>query len=103
MGLRDGRLVTAKAVAPRGVINTSGAGDALFASFIHAWLATGNPIDALQTAVVYAGWQVGSVTPSRTLPNGEQARVLRARHPVEVRVGRWDTEGGIAHPHASVA
>ena len=55
LGLRDGTLVRAGAVAPRGVVNTSGAGDALFASFLHGWLATGNPVDALRSAVLHAG------------------------------------------------
>jgi sugar/nucleoside kinase (ribokinase family) len=51
LGLRDGSLFEAEGLAPRGVVNTSGAGDALFASFLHGWLATGNPADALAQAV----------------------------------------------------
>ncbi|MGI5286133.1 hypothetical protein ACQEVF_22735 [Nonomuraea polychroma] len=36
MGLADGALVEVATVAPRGVVSTAGAGDALFASFLHS-------------------------------------------------------------------
>jgi acarbose 7IV-phosphotransferase len=55
LALRDGMLVHAAGLAPRGVVSTAGAGDALFASFLHSWLATGNPAVALETAVLHAG------------------------------------------------
>lgn len=90
LGTRDGRLLEAEAVAPRGVANTTGAGDSLFASFLHAWLAEGNPAEALAQAVLYAGWKVGDRSPvDAQLAAGELAG-LRERHPVPIRVGRWD-------------
>lgn len=91
MGLDDGRLVTVAAVAPRGVASTSGAGDALFASFLHGWLACGNPVTALQDAVLHAGWKVGDTFPGVvSLTENELAR-LRAAHPATTAIGRWDT------------
>ncbi len=47
------------AVAPFGVRDTTGAGDALFAGFLHYWLRSGDPDDAIDQAVLVAGWTVG--------------------------------------------
>ncbi|KPM51630.1 sugar kinase [Frankia sp. CcI49] len=47
------------AVAPFGVRDTTGAGDALFAGFLHYWLRSGDPDDAIDRAVLVAGWTVG--------------------------------------------
>src|SRR6185369_5190643 len=43
------------AVAPHGVVDTTGAGDALFAAFLHFVLTTGAPDKAAQRAIVVAG------------------------------------------------
>jgi sugar/nucleoside kinase (ribokinase family) len=89
LGLRDGTLVQAAAVAPRGVVSTAGAGDALFASFLHGWLATGNPVDALSGAVLHAGWKVGDMMPGTvSLTEAELAR-LSGTAQVRTSVGRW--------------
>lgn len=49
-----------KAVAPRGVVSTVGAGDALFSSFIH-FLNKGEAPDAcLKKAVTFAGAKIGT-------------------------------------------
>jgi sugar/nucleoside kinase (ribokinase family) len=90
LGLRDGRLIEVAAVAVRGVVSTSGAGDALFASFLHGWLATGNPVEAIEAAVLHAGWKIGDSFPSASsLTEADLAR-LRASHPVRALVRRWD-------------
>lgn len=47
------------AVAPRGVVNTVGAGDALLAGYLHGHLAGADPGTALAGAVAFAGWKVG--------------------------------------------
>ncbi|RBQ21313.1 carbohydrate kinase family protein [Spongiactinospora rosea] len=92
MGLRDGRLIEVAAVAPRGVVSTSGAGDALFASFLHGWLATGNPVTALRQAVLHAGWKIGDTFPGAvSLTEPELAR-LGECHPVTATIGRWDVQ-----------
>jgi sugar/nucleoside kinase (ribokinase family) len=92
VGLRDGTLVRAGAVAPRGVVSTSGAGDALFASFLHGWLATGNPVDALHAAVVYAGWQVGDPLPGAVALSAAELTRLSETNQVRMSVGSWITE-----------
>jgi acarbose 7IV-phosphotransferase len=89
LGLRDGTLVRAGSVTPRGVVSTAGAGDALFASFLHGWLATSNPVDSLQAAVLHAGWKIGQPMPGTTsLSEGELAR-LSAIHQVKVSLEHW--------------
>lgn len=90
LGLQDGRVVRADAVAPLGVFNTSSAGDSLFAAFLHAWLATGNPVEALSDAVVYAGWRIGHRFPSGVILSDAELAQLRSLNPVRVEISRWD-------------
>lgn len=92
LGLRDGTLVRAAAVAPRGVVSTAGAGDALFASFLHGWLATGNPVDSLGSAVLHAGWKVGDPMPGLASITGDELAALSEAHQVRTTVERWDGE-----------
>ena len=47
------------AVAPRGVVNTVGAGDALLAGYAHGHLTGAGPREALVGAVAFAGWMIG--------------------------------------------
>jgi len=47
------------AVHTRPVVNTIGAGDALFSGFLHAYLQTGDPYHALRVARVFASWKIG--------------------------------------------
>jgi sugar/nucleoside kinase (ribokinase family) len=89
LGLRDGTLVNAAAVAPRGVVNTSGAGDTLFASFLHAWLATGNPVGALQSAVLHAGWRTGDPAPGAGALTEADLAELSPVHQVRTTLGSW--------------
>jgi sugar/nucleoside kinase (ribokinase family) len=89
MGLDDGTLIRVAAVAPRGVASTSGAGDALFASFLHCWLATRNPVEALRAAVLHAGWKIGDTFPSSQSLTEEELAALRERHHVATVLGRW--------------
>ncbi|TDE24965.1 carbohydrate kinase family protein [Nonomuraea mesophila] len=91
VGLGDGALIKVAAVAPRGVVNTAGAGDALFASFVHSWLATRNPVAALEDAVLHAGWKVGGTFPGATSLTAVELARLRETHSVNTVLGRWDT------------
>lgn len=60
LGIRATRTIWhVETVAPRGVRYTSGAGDTLLASFVHHHVALGDPIAAVQHAVLAAGWKVG--------------------------------------------
>ena len=55
----DGVNIRVPAVQPRPVVNTIGAGDALFSAFCHAYLKYHNSLRALRYAVVFAGYKVG--------------------------------------------
>ncbi|GAA3735081.1 carbohydrate kinase family protein [Salinactinospora qingdaonensis] len=89
LGLRDGTLVRARAAPPRGVRNPVGAGDTLFASFVHSWLGSGRPVEALRQAVVHAGYTIGDCFPAEGHLSDRELRELASRHPVEVWLGRW--------------
>ena len=56
----NGEPVTIPAYNSGKIVNTVGAGDALFSSFIHFYLKLGSAKDALQRAVVFAGIKIGS-------------------------------------------
>jgi sugar/nucleoside kinase (ribokinase family) len=90
VGLRDGTLIEAAAVAPRGVVNTAGAGDALFASFLHCWLATGDVVNAVESAVLHAGWMIGHTFPADACRTEDELTALRIAYPVNATEGLWD-------------
>jgi len=50
------------AVQTRPVVNTIGAGDALFSCFVHYYHRTGDPYTAIQKAVVFASYKIGAVS-----------------------------------------
>jgi ribokinase len=56
---REGILKRLPAVATRPVVNSIGAGDALFSSFLHTYLRTGNAEAALRKAMVFASYKIG--------------------------------------------
>lgn len=60
LALRDGFMERVPARELRPVVSTVGAGDALFAAFIHAYLQTGEPLAALQRAVLFASYKTGT-------------------------------------------
>jgi acarbose 7IV-phosphotransferase len=91
LGLRDGTLVRASAATPRGVVSSAGARDALFASFLHGWLATGNPVDALRRVVVHAGWKVGDTMAGAPSLTEEELARLGGTQQMQVSVDRWVT------------
>ncbi len=47
------------AVETRPIVNTIGAGDALFSAFLHAYLRERNAYEALRQAVVFASYKIG--------------------------------------------
>jgi sugar/nucleoside kinase (ribokinase family) len=67
-------------MAPRGMRYTSGAGDTLVATFLHHYFSLGDPVTALQHAVLLAGWKVGG-TPDRVdALTSSRMSELRATH-----------------------
>ncbi|MDH5505644.1 MAG: carbohydrate kinase family protein [Anaerolineae bacterium] len=54
-------------VQVRPVVNTIGAGDALFSAFLHIYTRTRNPYEAIEKAIVYAAYKVGASSASAGL------------------------------------
>jgi ribokinase len=48
------------AVYTRPVVNSIGAGDALFSAFVHVYNQTQNPYEAMKRAVVFASYKIGT-------------------------------------------
>ena len=59
---RDHALERMPAVRTRPVVNTIGAGDALFSAFIHNYVVHGDSYAALQRAIVFASYKVGETS-----------------------------------------
>jgi ribokinase len=64
------------AVTTRPVVNTTGAGDALFSAFVHVYSKTHNPYEAIRKAMVYASYKVGAASAADGLMNEEQLETL---------------------------
>ncbi len=56
---RDGFMEVFPAVTVRPIVNTVGAGDALFASFIHFYTKTKDPYHAIRKAIRFAAYKIG--------------------------------------------
>lgn len=56
---RNGGFTVVPAVSTRPVVNTVGAGDALFSAFVHFYLKGDEPVDALRKASVFASYKIG--------------------------------------------
>ncbi len=56
----DNFLERIPAVKTRSIVNTIGAGDALFSCFNHTFLQTGDPYEAIKKAVVFASYKIWS-------------------------------------------
>ncbi len=59
---RDNFMERIPAVQTRPVVNTIGAGDALFSAFIHSYLATHDPYLAIKKATVFASYKIGATS-----------------------------------------
>lgn len=58
----DGFVGRLPAVSTRPVVNTIGAGDALFSAFVHGYAAGLDPYRALQQAMVFASYKIGATS-----------------------------------------
>lgn len=73
LGLRDNALVAhVPALQTRPIINTIGAGDALFSAFVHGYVQTRDPVAALKQAVVFASWKIGETGAAAGFLNADE-------------------------------
>jgi len=68
---KDHFLERFPAVYTRPVVNTIGAGDALFSAFLDGFLRTHNPYDSLRRAMVFASYKVGEKGAAEGFLSGE--------------------------------
>jgi len=61
---QDGFMGRFPAVRTRAVVNTLGAGDALFSAFLHSYAAGADPYLALRKAIVFASYKIGATSAS---------------------------------------
>ena len=61
---QNGFLLHMPAVHTRPIVNTIGAGDALFTAFCHAYLKYGDSLKALRAATVFASYKIGEAIAS---------------------------------------
>jgi ribokinase len=59
---RDGFMERFPVVYTRPVVNTIGAGDALFSAFIHTYAGTRDPYLSLRKAMVFASYKIGATS-----------------------------------------
>jgi len=57
---QDQHVIHIPAVQLRPIVNTIGAGDALFAAFNHVYAHTGDPYLAIRKAIAFAGYKIGT-------------------------------------------
>ena len=61
LAIRENNLMQRyPAVKTRPIVNTIGAGDALFSAFLHTYLHTGDPETALKRAILFASYKIGT-------------------------------------------
>ncbi|MBN1259239.1 MAG: carbohydrate kinase family protein [Anaerolineae bacterium] len=66
LAVRDGsKVYHIPAVSTRPVVNTIGAGDALFSAFVHGYAQTRDPYAAIHKAVVFASYKIGETGAAR--------------------------------------
>lgn len=68
------------ALATRPVVNTIGAGDALFSSFLHYYLKTGDPAESIRRAQVFASYKIGAPGAADGFLSEEELALLPAFH-----------------------
>jgi ribokinase len=55
----DHKISKIPSVYTRKVVNTVGAGDSLFSSFLHFYMKTGDPYESIKRAAIFASYKIG--------------------------------------------
>jgi ribokinase len=64
---KENEIKLIPSVKTREVVNTIGAGDALFSSFIHFYLKSKDPYNSLKKAAIYASYKIGETGAAKGL------------------------------------
>ena len=76
--LRDNFVERFPTVAIRPVVSTIGAGDALFAAFVHYYAASRAPYESLKRAITFAGYKIGAAGAAEGFLNAAALEALHA-------------------------
>lgn len=76
----DRRFYQAAAISPRPIINSVGAGDALFSAFIHGISQHQDPYRALRQACLFAGWKIGAPRAAEGFLTASELAQLARQH-----------------------
>jgi len=77
LSTRDGSIhATIPAFYTRPVVNTIGAGDALFSCFIHYYMQTRDPLLSLKKAMVFASYKIGESGAAEGFLSEQQLEVI---------------------------
>lgn len=81
LGLLETRSITQiPAIQTRPILNTIGAGDALFSSFLHIYQSTRDPILSLQKAVLFSSFKIGSIGAAEGFLDMQTLSILYHEH-----------------------
>jgi ribokinase len=69
---KDNSFIEYKPVKTTEIVNTIGAGNALFSSFLHYYVKTGNARDSIKNALLFASYKIGFVGTSNGFLTEEQ-------------------------------
>lgn len=82
----DGFVGRIPAASIRPVVNTIGAGDALFSAFVHVYQRTGDPYEALRKAVVFASYKIGETGAAQGFLDRQQLDQISAEARSQQRI-----------------
>lgn len=81
LGLLETRSITQiPSIQTRPILNTIGAGDALFSAFLHTYQQTRDPILSLQKAVLFSSYKIGSIGAAEGFIDMQALSVLYQQH-----------------------
>lgn len=75
----DDTIVKYPSVDTRKIVSTIGAGDALFAAFLHFYINGASPYDAIQNAIVFASYKIGERGGANGFLNETELLELKAK------------------------
>lgn len=86
LGIRDeGYIGHFPAVQVCPVVNTIGAGDALFSAFLSAYLKSHNPYTAIQEAILFASYKIGATGAAEGFLNNEELEILFRQYKYKIQ------------------
>jgi ribokinase len=80
---KDNSMSYFKAVKTREVVNTIGAGDSLFSSFIHYYSKNRDPYEAIKKAIVFASYKIGVASAADGFVTEEELEKIYAMYQKE--------------------